>query len=301
MGFTNGIHQRSPVAKRLITALLGASLVLALSVSGAGAAEPAAKRQAFTDAIEKLSSRRDAAVDAVIQPLDATSDEVGQPPASGGEEPPDEGCLGGKDPAIKELRAKLRKAARAVLNKDETVAELDAALGSSADAYFTVLETATSSARINDAFGAFAEVIEAWDNNISTRIVELKPEYAALVETFLAELEEAGACERVIERAAKRLDGGQAFVDRNVALTHEAAAAFLAFAELARDEALALLEEEPGDGGDGGDGSSGPRARPNQSLPETGASALPLLLGGLALIAGGTTALLVARRRRATA
>jgi LPXTG-motif cell wall-anchored protein len=195
-----------------------------------------------------------------------------------------------------------------VLSEDETVAELDAELASSADAYFTVLETATTAARINDAFGAFADVIEAWDNNISSRVVELKPEYAALVETFLAELEEAGACERVIERAAKRLDGGQAFVDRNVALTHEAAAAFLAFAELARDEALALLEEEPGtgggddgDGGNGGDDSSGPRARPDQSLPETGASALPLLLGGLALIAGGTTALLVARRRRATA
>jgi LPXTG-motif cell wall-anchored protein len=306
--------------KRLITVLLGASLAVAMS-AGAASAKPASAAEELAAAKAKVSAAVDHAALAgakaeakaearAQEPTDSAGEGEGE---GGGEE---EKCL---DPTseegqqvVNELSDKAFEAAAKLYLTDPALLALDLKLagedgtGGARGRYLKALEAATTPAQVEAAYRAYVAAIRAWNAGYKARLDQLKPKFAKIGEALLAGLAKKNICPDFIETVKADLDGGQLFVDIYKALTdaltngvHDGdidIEGLLEDAKSLRDQRLkelASVAPRP-------DLPITPPAN-GPSLPDTGASAIPMLLGGLALISGGSTALLIARRRRAAA
>src|SRR5262245_30021399 len=173
------------MAKRLITALLGASLVVALSATGASAADltagdlAAARAAATAKALVQLQSA------ARLTLSEAPTEEPGDNP------PPEEECVPGDAEAVDKLVDELFANIDAIVADDETIAELDDALFDEIlPAYDEALENATSQAEVNAAFKAVKAAIETWNKNVKDRIPELKQAFADAVAATITQAKE---------------------------------------------------------------------------------------------------------------
>lgn len=269
------------MVKRLITTLLGASLAVLL---GAGAASASADLSTSDELAKAARYSAPAAANPAADPLE-----------EGGEGGEGEECIPDTDPSVEPLFQELNEGVATILDEDEELAALDEELTAAEEAYQAALAAAESPDEVKAAFNAFVAAAAALGVEFKARFTELKPQFGELVEEFLDALAEANVCEDDIAFHEEELAGGQWFVDSLHKATDETLAQLIARAKKDRDDAL---KEFPT-----------PNPRPDDTLPspdepglpDTGASALPLLFGGLALISGGSTALLVARRRRTTA
>jgi LPXTG-motif cell wall-anchored protein len=294
------------MAKRLITTLLGAALLLALGANAAFASADLTTPGEVAKAKAKAAAQQLKKFDSKASKAGAKSNTT-----TPTEEPTPE-CKDGASAEVRAARLKHGKDVDKLILEDETLLGFDDLLlhpeTGAQKAYFDALDSAESAAEINAAFEVYKAAIEKWNADTKARVAELKPEIAALVEAHLEALAAIPACEDVIKNDTDILDGGQFWVTFWQDLAdifafegvegEDGFPSYLQEAEDARDEELKRLESPVNPGPNPSLPTT--TTTPGPSLPETGASAVPMLLGGLALITGGSTALLVARRRRAT-
>jgi LPXTG-motif cell wall-anchored protein len=287
------------LARRLITALLGASLALVLGATGAMASADLTTPEKLASAKSKLLRQR--LLDLTAK-AGAAAVEEGDPPAEGEEPPPPE-CLGEDAPEIKALIDKLFEDATEIEANDDQLNELNVAFLAAQEKFIADLESAESAAQVNAAYEAFVEAVEVYFDGYKARITELKPAFAELSADFITALKDAGACEELVDEIEADLNGGQFFIDFTKFFLDEGRKAALEAAAQLRDQALeALPPPPPGGQPPVGGGPVEAPGRGGAELPATGAnSAAFLLLAGLALISGGTTAIVATRRRRASA
>jgi LPXTG-motif cell wall-anchored protein len=275
------------MTKRLITALLGALLAVVLGATTAlagGADDFAAARAKAAGRFSAESSAK-----ALKTAPSAPADDV----EGGGEEPgAGEECVPLSDPSIEELIDALNAGIDEIVETDEGLAAADAKVAAAEEKYFADLEAAKTADEVNAAFRTFAAAIATWASESKARFAALKPQFGEVVATFIDALVEASVCEEDVDFAREDLAEGQFFVDVWQQAVDFVAAEALKSAAKDRDEALEDLPANPKPDDTLPPEDNGP------SLPDTGASALPMLLGGLALISGGSTVLVAVRRRR---
>jgi LPXTG-motif cell wall-anchored protein len=287
------------MVKRWIVPVLAVVLATMVSVTGAMAAPSKGGEgsvdAAWSEGAKKLRERGAGGAGALTSLAN-------QEQAPGKEEPPGEDCLDQSTPeGVEKFLALVREfhaGNEAVVENDPVIGRLDADLEAALKAYERALRAARSAAEINEAFDDVNAAIETWQTGVKARMPDLLPEFERVAEQLVEAFIDAGFCEEVVEAVRLSVQDSEPTMRGFQALADSLAAEFRAAAAAAREQALKDLEQ-------------GPRPRPDQplspppspgggepTLPDTGAVALPLLLGGLTLLSGGTTALLIGRRRR---